>query len=251
MWLAYCLYLSFICRASSLHTHLSLRQFTAGLTGLTKHLGIATMAAVISTSGIRPANAFDNRMKAFDGPKTPGPAISPKVLGVSEDGLLKAACVKPSPNCFSTVLGVEDPNTGEQEYEHLLPMWSFDPSKLAPEKAFAVIDDTLRNYEVGQSGVDIGGFKIIKSSLTDKNYFTYMQFESFRRGYIDDLEIMADKSGNVQVFSSSRIGYLDKGVNMKRLNYISSKLRDKGFSAPRISFDTHPIYFELNQVSNN
>ena len=42
-----------------------------------------------------------------------------------------------------------------------------------------------------------------------------LQFESGKRGYIDDFELALVQPGKVLVRSSSRIGYLDFGVNAK------------------------------------
>jgi len=50
----------------------------------------------------------------------------------------------------------------------------------------------------------------------------------------------------VQVRSSSRLGYLDFGVNASRLNEISAKLRAQGWKAPEITAKTHPDYFAQN-----
>ena len=50
-----------------------------------------------------------------------------------------------------------------------------------------------------------------------------------------------------QVRSASRLGFLDLGVNAKRLNYLAAKLRAKGWAAPSISPDTHPVYFSYTQ----
>jgi len=46
----------------------------------------------------------------------------------------------------------------------------------------------------------------------------------------------------VEVRSSSRVGYLDYGVNAKRLNYIANALRSKGWDAPGVDLKTHQDY---------
>ena len=54
--------------------------------------------------------------------------------------------------------------------------------------------------------------------------YLYVQFESRRRGYIDDVEfLLAD--GTMQLRTSSRLGYLDLGVNAKVSLYISGKTK--------------------------
>lgn len=200
--------------------------------------------AVVAPTG---AQAFENRVGEFKGPKTPGPA--PAKSGLDADGLLKA-CLRPAPNCFSTT-PLEDPNTGDIETVHLLSPWSFDPKALAPEKAYAAIETVLKGYEPGQQNIDGGGFEIKKMGV-DKNmggWYANVVFESFRRGFRDDVEIFAKDDGSMQVFTSSRVGYLDFGVNAKRLNYIAGKLEAAGFTAPQISAKTHPIYWQENQMN--
>ncbi len=49
------------------------------------------------------------------------------------------------------------------------------------------------------------------------------------------------------VRSSSRLGYLDFGVNAKRINYIASQLNEyEGWKCSRITKDTHPEYVAQN-----
>ena len=43
--------------------------------------------------------------------------------------------------------------------------------------------------------------------------------------------------------SSSRLGFLDLRVNAKRLNWISARLRAKGWTAPAITKDEYPDYY--------
>jgi uncharacterized protein (DUF1499 family) len=65
-------------------------------------------------------------------------------------------------------------------------------------------------YEPGQSNIDGGGFDIV--TFDPKAGYMYVQFESLKNGFIDDLEfafIDDDKDKNaVQVRSSSRLGYV-------------------------------------------
>eukprot|EP00965_Chrysotila_dentata_P051183 1696311-Pleurochrysis_carterae.AAC.5 len=56
----------------------------------------------------------------------------------------------------------------------------------------------------------------------------YVQYESLRRGYIDDVEFALAK-GIVNVRTSSRVGYLDLGVNAKRCARSSRGSRDRRF----------------------
>ena len=63
-------------------------------------------------------------------------------------------------------------------------------------------------------------------------------------GFVDDVEF-AVGDGEVQVRSSSRLGFLDLGVNAKRLNWISAELRSKGWTAPAITRVDYPDYFAM------
>lgn len=68
-------------------------------------------------------------------------------------------------------------------------------------------------------------------------------------GYYDDVEFAAvdGADGAIQVRSSSRVGYLDFGVNAKRLNWIAKQLQAKGWEAEGVNFDTHQFYVLENQ----
>ena len=61
---------------------------------------------------------------------------------------------------------------------------------------------TVRSYPPGQANVDKGGFSIITAS-TD---YLYVQFESLKKGYIDDVEFAVGRNGLVEVRSGSRVG---------------------------------------------
>jgi len=106
--------------------------------------------------------------------------------------------------------------------------------------------ETIRAYPPGQGRIDKGGFKVITATDT----YLYVQFESLKLGFIDDVEFAitsTDTTNSVQVRSSSRIGFLDLGVNGKRLNWISNELRsNKGWIvAPKITEEEYPDYFPM------
>lgn len=66
---------------------------------------------------------------------------------------------------------------------------------------------------------------------------------------IDDFEVAyVEGRGDraVQVRSSSRVGYLDFGVNAKRINYIAKQLKAKGWDAPGVDPATHQEYVSQN-----
>ena len=196
-------------------------------------------------------NAVPNNYKM---PKSNGPA--PTNLGINKMTGLLRSCLKPSPNCFSSTIdnlgNVEiDDEEEEQDEEgymkdiHSIPRWKSKTGN--DEETFQQIGEVLKNYIPGQSNIDGGGFKIIK--IDDKNKYYYVQYESLKRGYIDDLEIAVADDASIQLDSSSRLGYLDYGVNAKRLNYIAEKLQEissNNFQIEMITPKTHPVYFESN-----
>jgi len=176
-------------------------------------------------------------------PKNPGP--EPKDLGLavrklnkftdSEGPVLKGGGF--GPNAFST--------TGDREdflATTILPYWRI-PAGTEPKQAMADLQAILKAYEPGQAGVDGGGFQIMKA---EPNY-VYAQFASLQRGDTDDTEFVVDADGTVQVRSAGRTTMrADGGSNCKRLNYISEKLRAKGWEAPKITKDTHEWYYRQN-----
>ena len=105
----------------------------------------------------------------------------------------------------------------------------------------------LQSYPPGQGNVDGGGFQF-QTVDTDKGSI-YVIFEALKNGYYDDVEfvVLAD-GGAVLVRSSSRVGYLDFGVNAKRLNWIAKQLRSKGWEAEGVNLETHQFYALENQV---
>ena len=121
--------------------------------------------------------------------------------------------------------------------------------------------EIIQAYPPGQARIDKGGFSII----TARDDYLYVQFESMKHGFIDDVEfaltsesesdgkvevqVQAQVQVQVQVRSSSRIGFLDLGVNGKRLNYISAQLRKKGWAAPAITPVDYPDYFPMMPFS--
>lgn len=180
-----------------------------------------------------------------------------------------------APNCFCSTDDIEE------DPEHSIPAWIWpeqisgvEGSTTTMEQAFIQLAEVVSSYEPGQSNIDGGGFKIITNE--PKKGYLYVQFESLKNGYIDDVEfayidgfvpssaknntdddddkkqqqreISTEGGGSVQVRSSSRIGYLDYGVNAKRLNYIAEKLRQKGWDAKGVDYKTHQNYAILNEL---
>lgn len=195
------------------------------------------------------ANAFDNAVKKVGGVKTPGP--EPGNLGIlprgdvmkeatqgGGDGLKQCGV---APNCFSTTynpmfdVGIRgvDP-------------WRFTGK--TPAEAMREVTEVMRAYPPGQQGIDGGGFEI----KTSEERYLYVQFESMKKGYIDDLEFAISpdtpndaKEGKLLLRSASRMGYYDLGTNAVRLNKIASDLSKKGgWEAPLITGKTHPGYWK-------
>jgi uncharacterized protein (DUF1499 family) len=207
------------------------------------------------------ANAFSNKIsnKYDDRPKRKGP--QPKDLGLATrttmegDEYLGLKQCGAAPNCFtSTMMVEEDP-------ERSIPAWTW-PKALGDDqaKAFQELKEVIEAYTPGQNGVDGGGFEIQTFDPT-KGYL-YVQFQALKNGYIDDVEfavvdndkLVGDRENvqlvgdrAVQVRSSSRVGYLDFGVNGKRLNFIAKALRTKGWDAKGVDLDTHRGYALENQ----
>jgi len=188
-------------------------------------------------------------------PKSRGP--QPSNLGLDRKGLLRK-CLKASPNCFSTTpdrLSADNDDEDEDDEQdagaaskwgediHSIPRWRYSRGA-EPEEAFSKLSKAIDEYEPGQGGIDGGGFQVVTRDA--KTRYTYVQFESLKRGYIDDLEAAVDADGSVQLVSSSRLGYLDFRVNAKRLNFLAARLRAQGFEAAEITAKTHPVYFESN-----
>ena len=131
----------------------------------------------------------------------------------------------------------------------------------------------IQNYPPGQNNVDGGGFEI-KQYDPQKGYL-YVQFESLKNGYIDDFEAAyiddtnsnsneVDENENqtrrrtpthpknaMQIRSSSRVGYLDYGVNAKRINYIAHQLQNPPYNWPSVEGvkeSTHRRYYIENEI---
>jgi uncharacterized protein (DUF1499 family) len=145
-----------------------------------------------------------------------------------------------NPNCFSTTGDFRIQDRQQYGTDFLIAPWKApanDPSPLA------TIAAVVRAYEPGQGGIDGGGFAVIQE--TDS--YLYYQFESLKKGYIDDLEFATSGNSNsrdILVRSASRVGFTDFGVNALRLNYIADKLRKRGgWTIADITIQTHPDYW--------
>ena len=209
---------------------------------------VAPSILTTTTAAPEPTNAFENKISnKYDdrpkrrGPKPPDLGVAPRTT-IEGDTYAGLKVCGPAPNCFSSTIPVnEDP-------EHSIPAWIW-PSGKDQEAAMEELHSVLIAYEPGQNGVDGGGFQIQK--FDPKQGYIYVIMESLKNGYYDDVEfavIPGYADCSVQVRSSSRIGYLDLGVNAKRLNFIAKKLKDKGWDAVGVDFATHRGYAIENEV---
>jgi len=194
--------------------------------------------------------AFPNKIsdKYDDRPKRRGPQPSDLGVGTRKDNYgeeyigLKRCGANGAPNCFCSTENPED------DPDHFIPAWVW-PKDMDKAQAFQQLEQVIQGYEPGQDGVDGGGFQIVKSD--SKMGYLYAQFEALKNGYIDDFEVAyVEGRGDraCQIRSSSRVGYLDYGVNAKRVNYIAKQLRSKGWDAPGVDFETHRNYAIQNEV---
>jgi uncharacterized protein (DUF1499 family) len=135
----------------------------------------------------------------------------------------------------------------EEDPDHWIPSWQW-PEKLDQTQAFADLNEVLKSYPPGQNGVDGGGFSIQKVA----DGYIYVVYEALKNGYHDDVEFayIAEQQvpQSIQVRSSSRVGYLDYGVNAKRLNWIAKELRSRGWDAIGVDYKTHQGYVMENQL---
>jgi len=209
----------------------------------------AGVAAATLTSNSDSAEAFANAVRQFkrdiNDPKKKG--LQPSDLGMlprdaleGEVGLRECSN---DPHCFSTTNQVVDAERSD------LKPWVFEGK--TPEAAMQEVANVIKAYKPGQQGIDGGGFFIEKE---EKDYI-YTQFESFRRGHLDDVEFALEPnykpeatSGKMFVRSSSReSGFYDYGVNAVRLNTISDALKKNGgWKMDRITQKTHRRYWGFN-----
>jgi uncharacterized protein (DUF1499 family) len=166
---------------------------------------VTQSCAAVFAAAAPPALAFENGVSdmALYAGTAKKPGTPPPDLGLrdrtlpssrSAQGVLRACDA--APNCFSTA--------AEGDEEHSLPVWR-PPS---PDTALAELLDAVKSYSPGQSGIDGGGFKVIRSTPT----YAYVAFESLRYGFVDDVEFALGGPagpGTVQVRSASRLGFLD------------------------------------------
>jgi len=159
--------------------------------------------------------AFDNRLDDKYADATPQTGKQPDNLGADKRTSRTAgsytglAPCSTSPNCWCSSAPFSD-----NPSRYIAP-WS--------GKSIADVKQVIDTYQVGQQGIDGGGFNIV--TYDPKAQYLYVQFQSYKAGYIDDVEFWYNPQSNkFDVRSASRLGMSDLGVNGKRLNYIGSRL---------------------------
>jgi len=174
----------------------------------------------LSTLVVPPARAFDNKLDgAFEG-RTPATGRQPDNLGVATRTSITTkseyqglAPCDGRPNCWCSSTPFSDAPARH------IDTWE-SPSG---ESSIADVKSVIDTYEVGQQGIDGGGFQIVE--YDEKAGYIYVQFQSFRAGYIDDTEFWYNpEKKQFDVRSASRLGQSDLGVNAKRLEYIGGRL---------------------------
>jgi len=115
------------------------------------------------------------------------------------------------------------------------------PASTSKESAISALKEVLSQYpQEGQDNVDGGGWSYATNDL-DSTGLARLEFKSSGKGnfakffnggkpFIDDLKIEVEDSGVVQVYSQSRLGDSDFGVNAKRVGYLAKGLKAMGWS---------------------
>ena len=182
-----------------------------------------------------PANAFDNRIDDKYVNATPRTGIDePNDLGHQERTKSSSqrtsyTGLKPcdtSPNCWCSSAPFEN------NPARYIPAWNSSPNN-GNSNSIEDVKQIIDTYEAGQNSIDGGGYKIIDYINEKKNdnsgeQYIYVQFQSYKVGYIDDFECWYNPlSKKFDIRSSSREGYSDLGVNAKRLEYIAKRLEQE------------------------
>jgi len=149
-------------------------------------------------------------------------------------------CPDGAKNCWSTA------DTGRRKVEP----WRW-PSSVSRNDAIATLKKVIESYpQEGNNGVDKGGWSFTVNELSPFSSFpnifggyAELEFKSglgiwaklFNGGepFVDDVVLNVGDEF-VSIFSSSRIGESDLGVNAKRINFIAAGLRAAGWDAPGV-----------------
>lgn len=165
-----------------------------------------------------PSFAFDNRLDDQYLDRTPQTGRTPDYLGVKTRSSLTYVEYKGlapcdgRPNCWCSSTPKKDN-----------PARYLEPWEPPSDDSISDLKQVIDSYEVGQQGIDGGGFKVIE--YDQKAQYLYVQFQSYKYGYIDDTEFWFNpEKKQFDVRSASRLGQSDLGVNAKRLECIGGRL---------------------------
>mmetsp|Transcript_129969 Transcript_129969/g.363797 ORF Transcript_129969/g.363797 Transcript_129969/m.363797 type:complete len:186 (+) Transcript_129969:158-715(+) len=178
---------------------------------------VVAVAFLLVASATAYTPAPMNRRDAFKTVVASGAAVlvtTPTIVNALE------ACPKGSSNCIRTE-------------------WT-PPAGSSKDAAIASLKKALDSYpQEGQQKVDLGGWAIVDDFSDGSARVEFKSgignFAKFLNGgkpFVDDLKFEVADSGVVSVKSSSRVGDSDFGVNQKRLQFLVSKLREDGWTAP-------------------
>lgn len=141
-------------------------------------------------------------------------------------------CPKGSKNCFSAA------STDATK----VATWTW-PAASSRDAALKELSAVVDGYpQAGQDGVDLGGWSFADDQFATSGYArlefksglgNMAKFFNNNKPFIDDLEFNVESSG-VCIRSASRVGDSDFGVNAKRVNWIATELRAKGWNAPAV-----------------
>jgi uncharacterized protein (DUF1499 family) len=180
-----------------------------------------------------PANAFDNRIDDKYINATPRTGIDEpndlrhqeRIKGGQRTNYIGLKPCDTSPNCWCSSAPFEN------NPARYIPAWNSSPNN-GNSNSIKDVKQIIDTYEVGQNNIDGGGYKIIEY-INENNddggeQYIYVQFQSYKVGYIDDFECWYNPlSKKFDIRSSSREGYSDLGVNAKRLEYIAKRLEQE------------------------
>lgn len=228
--------------------------WSAGSVAFGRRGALATAAATASlVVGAEDSEAFPNglskKKRDINDPKRPG--MMPSDLGLLERFGFEDKCLKECdnpPNCFSTSV-----KEGLDDGIHAIEPWKYTGK--SPEDAMKEIKATIQAYPPGYQNIDGGGFDV-KAEGPD---FVYVQFESLKRGYLDDVEFViapgakeGSKDGSVLLRSASRQGFYDYGANALRLNKLATDLKARGgWTVGMIDEKSHPRYWKANCIKDD
>ena len=166
----------------------------------------ATIFSILLPTSTSTANAFENRLNDRYADAIAQTGAQPKKIGVAtrksrtEGSYVGLQACGNTPNCYASS------NPYADLPGRTILGWN--------GKSIKDVKKVIDTYEVNQNNIDGGGFKVIE--YDEKDQYLYVQFQSYKMGYIDEFECWYNpKSGKFDVRSASREGYSDLGLKRK------------------------------------